>query len=47
MLNPGEVAALSKDAQGIASSAVQESIGGEADEGPDRHGTVLNGGPLQ
>ena len=45
MLNSGEVAALSKDAQGIASPAIPEGIGGEADEGPDRHVAVLKCGP--
>ena len=45
VLNSGEVAALSKDAQGVASPAIPEGIGGEADEGPDRHGAVLKCGP--
>ena len=45
VLNSGEVAALSKDAQGVASPAIPEGIGGEADEGPYRHVAALNGGP--
>ena len=45
VLISGEVAALSNDAQGVASPAIPEGIGGEVDEGLDRHGAVLRGGP--